>query len=274
MLRFHLAPLAWLVLGTAAVACQPAPPEVEEQEETGSTSTSSGSGSTGSIPSSTGASTGIASSSASGEDGTTTSGVADSTGSDGGTTVGLEDSGSSSTGEPSSVGCADGTREDLVDEAAYPSIAACSGGFWIPGVNLNTPLCDRQGGNDGPFPDGMGCSIDDLCAAGWHVCTSRYEVMEANLDCGSASWANGFFATGQSGEGANTCDDTGTNDVFGCGNAGYPNINGCAPLNRSTSNECVKLAGPWSCADPYDEVSTLAKTGSEFGGALCCLDAP
>lgn len=273
MSRVHLAPLAWLVLGMAG-ACQPTPPEVEEQEETESTSTGSDSGSTGSAPSSTGAGpTGVVSSSASGEDGTT-SGVADSTGSDGGTTVALEDSGSSSTGAPSPVGCADGTREDLTDEAAYPSIAACSGGFWIPGVNLDTPLCERQGGNDGAFPDGMGCSIDDLCAAGWHVCTSRQEVMAANLDCDGVSWTNGFFATGQSGLGSNTCNDTGTNDVFGCGNAGYTNISGCAPLNRSTSNLCVKLAGPWSCDDANDEVATLAKTGSDFGGALCCLDAP
>ena len=91
-------------------------------------------------------------------------------------------------------------------------------------------------------------------------------------DCGSLSWNLGFYATAQSGEGDNACAATGTNDVFGCGDVGYTNISGCAPLNRSTGNLCVELMGPWDCPSNVDEVGTLVKTGPDFGGALCCRD--
>jgi hypothetical protein len=256
------------------VACGDPPPEVGVQTES-----SAGSGSTGGA---TGPSTGPTSSEGTSPDpgsgdGSGTSGALDSTGTSSGTTAALEGSGSSSegtTGEVSPVGCADGFREALLDEAMYPNVAACAGGFWVPGVASPPPLCDRQGGDDGPLPDGMGCTIEDLCAEGWHLCTSRQEVAAAGLtDCGAPAWAGQFFATAQSGRGANTCNDTGTNDVFGCGDVGYANIEGCAPLNRSTGNLCVELPGAWACnEDAYDEVSHLVKPGPAVGGALCCRD--
>lgn len=271
------------VLGLAA--CTDTPPEV------GHTEGSSGSSSGGTTMLATGSSTdtsppggtssGAGSSAGSGDGTLGSSGSAgslDSTGSGSGTTAAIEGSGSSSestTGEVSPVGCADGFREALLDEAAFPSVAACAGGFWIAGVGAPVALCDRQGGDDGPLPDGMGCSIEDLCAEGWHLCTSRQEVAAAGLaDCGPQAWGGQFFATSQSGEGANTCNDTGTNDVFGCGDVGYGNISGCAPLNRSTGNLCVNLPGVWACMEnAYDEVSHLVKPGSDAGGALCCRDA-
>jgi hypothetical protein len=206
------------------------------------------------------------------------SGPLDSTGTSEGTTVEVEGSGSSSegtTGGVSPVGCADGFREALLDEAVHPNVAACAGGFWVPGVGSPVSQCDRQGGDDGPLPDGMGCSIEDLCAEGWHLCTSRQEVAAAGLagGCDGEAWGGQFFATSQSGEGANTCNDTGTNDVFGCGDVGYPKISGCAPLNRSTGNLCVSLPGAWACNDDaYDEVTYLVKPGPDDGGALCCRD--
>lgn len=263
------------------VACSDAPPEVGPTD-----GSSSGSGGTTMLA--TGASTGTpldgtssGSSSAGSGDGTMgssgSSGPLDSTGSGSGTTAAVEGSGSSSestAGEVSPVGCADGFREALVDEATFPNVAACAGGFWMAGVGAPVSLCDRQGGDDGPLPDGMGCTIEDLCAEGWHLCTSRQEVAAAGLgDCGAQAWGGQFFATSQSGNGANTCNDTGTNDVFGCGDVGYASISGCAPLNRSTGNLCVNLPGVWACMeDAYDEVSHLVKTGPDAGGALCCRD--
>lgn len=269
-----------IALALAIAACSSPPAEVGGETE-GSTG-SSGSGSSGTTESiepatSTGVSPGTSSGSGSGS-GDGSSGGLDSTGTSSGTTAAVEGSGSSSEGttgeEVSSVGCADGVREALLVELDYPNVAACAGGFWVPGVASPVPQCDRQGGNDGPFPDGMGCSIEDLCAAGWHLCTSRHEVAMAGLgSCEGESWGGQFFATSQSGEGANTCNDTGTNDVFGCGDVGYSNINGCAPLNRSTSNLCLNLPGAWACSeDAYDEVSYLVKPGPDAGGALCCRD--
>ncbi len=260
--------------------CGGDPQEVEGASTSlGSSSASSSSAATSSADGSTSSadtSTSRGESTSSGVDGSS-SGVLDSSGTTSGGVVGTDDSGSSSegtTGEVSPVGCADGFREALLDEGTYPNIAACAGGFWVPGVALGTPLCDRQGGDDGPLPDGMGCTIDDLCAEGWHLCTSRQEVAAAGVaSCDALAWGSQFFATGQSGEGANTCNDTGTNDVFGCGDVGHSNITGCAPLNRSTGNLCVNLPGVWSCAeDAYDEVAHLVKTGSVSGGALCCRD--
>lgn len=235
--------------------------------ESSSSGSSSGPGSSGPADA-----TGIGTGSASG-DGT------DGTGTTAAATGGTDDSGSGSgsgdttEGMVSDVGCADGEREALDDLAAYPNIAACSGGFSVPGVGTDMPTCDRSGGDDGLVPDGLSCRIDDLCAAGWHVCTSQGEVAAMGIgDCDAIAWNDGFYATAQSGEGFDSCAPTGTNDVFGCGDVGYTDIGGCSPLNRSTSDECGMIEGPWSCPDRYDELNTLVKTGPEFGGALCCRD--
>lgn len=266
------------VLGSYACSGPP-PPEVGSQTE-GSTGSGTAADATAVATSSgpplddgTSSSPGGGSGSGSGEG----SSSLDSTGTSSGTTAVVEGSGSSSegtTGGVSTVGCTDGFREALLDEVAYPNVAACAGGFWVPGVSSPAPLCGRQGGDDGPLPDGMGCTIEDLCAEGWHLCTSRHEVAAAGLnDCDAPAWDGQFFATGQSGEGSNTCNDTGTNDVFGCGDVGHGNISGCAPLNRSTGNLCANLPGAWACSeDAYDEASYLVKPGPNAGGALCCRE--
>lgn len=268
---------ARLTIALGLVACQPAPPIVSSSS-TDSASSATATTSGGSSPTTGTASTGIGSGSATGQGLTTITGsvtgsaTLDSSGTGSGTTA--SDSSSESTGEPSPIGCADGTRDALVDQVRHPNIAACAGGFGVPGVNIGLPVCDRQGGNDGPLPDGMGCSIEDLCAAGWHLCTSREEVMTAGLaNCASEIWSTQFFATAQSGNGNDACASMGFNDVFGCGDVGYGQINGCAPLNRSTSNLCMQIIGPWDCpGDAYSEASNLTKAGPENGGALCCRD--
>lgn len=265
----------WTALALLLGACPETPTEVDITT-TGSTtdapapSTSGpmGTSSTTASAETTGVATGSATGDGGNSEGTTAALDGGSTSSDSTSSGDAE-----STGSVSDVGCADGEREDLVDEVGFPNIAACSGGFAIPGVGQDMPTCDRQGGDDGPLPDGMTCSIDDLCAAGWHLCTGREEVSAMGIsDCGSLSWSTGFYATAQSGEGSNSCGPTGTNDVFGCGDVGYTNISGCAPLNRSTGNECGELSGPWSCPSAVDEAGTLVKSGPDVGGALCCRD--
>lgn len=270
-----------VVVAAAAAACSQVPLELPGSSTTSSATTSADGSSTAgpsaTTPGSTAATaeaTGVGTGSGSATGLDDTHGVE---GSGSGSTAAVEDSGSSSdgtTGEPSPVGCADGAREALIDEVAFPDLAACAGGFGVPGVGAGTPACNRQGGDDGPQPDGMGCAIDDLCAEGWHLCASRHEVLAAGLaSCDGMTWGGQFFATAQSGEGSNSCADTGTNDVFGCGDIGHTSIFECTPLNRSTGNLCVNLEGPWTCeGDAYDEVSSLVKPGSGSGGALCCRD--
>ena len=119
--------------------------------------------------------------------------------------------------------------------------------------------------------------VEDLCSEGWHVCMDRTEVMDdgvANCNDETISWGgNSFYATRQSGEGANTCNPTGLNDVFGCGDVGYTNIEGCAPLNRGSANLCNQLPAPWECGVSItQEADFIVKPDPQFGGVLCCRD--
>ncbi len=225
--------------------------------------------------------------------------------------------------ERDTAGCADGFREGFVDVAANPDIAGCSGGWSIPGVMLQnpgtapecptiatydtvSPACRRSAGNNGPNPNGFGCNVADLCAEGWHVCTSAGDVESHSPDgCVSATRTGDpplLFVSRQSSNGCLTCAtgsrtdpdcdgqectsgcaqtaDT-ANDVFGCGNFGdspgvsFPFI-GCGPLDVGTSNECADLQGSsWSCEDDGSgncEAFVITHQGPDFGGVLCCRD--
>lgn len=200
-------------------------------------------------------------------------GTSSSSGSGDGTSSSGGDS-SSSGDPPSTNGCSDGEREALLNEMTYPDIAACGGGWMFPGVLVNTAMCNREGGDDGVNPTGTGCSIEDLCSMGWHVCESRDEVTADGIaDCDAVFWGGAFFATRQSGLGSDTCNVNGINDVFGCGDIGHTMISGCAPLNVSTGNLCGGLPDPWTCGgDSASEADQLAKNAPQFGGALCCRD--
>lgn len=259
-----------LLVASLCTGCPDDPPSTTGTSGSSGSSSGSSTGEPGSTSQTMDPSTSSASGSASGE-GSSSSGVmADST--DTGT-----ESSSGTTGPLPDVGCADGEREALLDDAMYPDIAACAGGWSFPGVVTNTPMCDRMGGDDGPLPDGKGCAIDDLCAAGWHLCSSAMEVSDAGIaDCDSEElsmqWNGSFFATRQSGGGMDTCGVVGTNDVFGCGDIGFTMISGCAPLNRSTGNGCGELDDPpWNCnARLTSEAEFLLKESPDQGGALCC----
>ncbi len=222
----------------------------------------------------------------------------------------------------STVGCADGQREGFVDVGSYPDIAGCSGGWTSPGImaghsamapacpqlpdiaDSTRPACGRGAGDDGNSPGGDGCTVSDLCAAGWHVCTTASEVaLRAPRGCRDATRPNDaplFFATRQSSSGCAVCAiglRTGpecnpaactpgclqtpalSNDVFGCGNFGAP-VSGCGPLDRFSDNLCTAMVGsPWSCnaPTPTDDTGlcegyTVVKPGPSHGGVLCCRD--
>ena len=178
-------------------------------------------------------------------------------------------------GGAASVGCADGQREGFLDLATYPSIAACDGGFALPGViGLTGPACGRAAGDDGPFPDGAGCNAMDLCASGFHLCADFTEIAtKSATGCAGAAVgvAPTFYATAQPGAGQAKCGATGTDDVYGCGSMGAPPNVVCAPIDKWSGNDCKDLTAPWSCASPTEALN-LVKPGSTGGGVLCCRD--
>jgi hypothetical protein len=163
------------------------------------------------------------------------------------------------------------------------------------------PACSRRAGNDSSNPNGTGCAVADLCAAGWHVCTGAADVASHSPSgCDGAAAPSGppvFFASRQSSDGCGFCaTGTGTgaqcdsascaegcaetpwtsNDVFGCGNLGAtPPLVDCGPLDRFTNNLCGSVSANWSCVDDGTglcEAYTIVHSGPDFGGALCCSD--
>ena len=193
------------------------------------------------------------------------------------------------------AGCSDGERESFVDFAVYSDVAGCAGGWDIPGVYVvQPPACGRRAGDDGPNPNGMGCNVEDLCEAGWHVCRSAGELSASSPDgCAGAAGASGsFFATRQSGPGRGECatgttpgcagsdavagcapNDETTNDIFGCGGTGDLPAESCWPLDRFGHHQCHVLPPPWSCnSSGTDEALVVIKPGPEAGGVICCRD--
>jgi hypothetical protein len=231
----------------------------------------------------------------------------------GGKNVDFEPNSSASSNAPA-TGCADGTREGFVSLNAFPNIAGCSGGWSVPGVMATnpgtapscptitthdtvTPACGRMGGNAGLNPNGTGCDVADLCAAGWHVCNTAQDISSHSPNgCIGATSSDSplFFVSRQSSTGCGECatgsiagctassctagcaqTSVTSNDVFGCGNFGATSpLVGCGPIDVFSQNECSGLAGSsWSCSDDGSglcEAFVLTHSGPDDGGALCC----
>ncbi|MBI5609842.1 MAG: hypothetical protein HY902_13300 [Deltaproteobacteria bacterium] len=210
------------------------------------------------------------------------------------------------------IGCADGTREGFLDEAAWPQIAGCAGAWEKPGITPDSvaPTCNHQGGNSGSKADGSGCAAPDLCSAGWHICKTWQEVAQKSpTGCAGATPADAkpkslFFAIRQPSFNGSVCGNWGDgfNDVFGCGNLGtaLQADKKCGPLDRvmaSTKpnscgfNEAEPNLGPWQClgsgASDLNEGANVTKKAcqnqscqydgapigpADKGGVLCCHD--
>jgi tRNA A-37 threonylcarbamoyl transferase component Bud32 len=187
-------------------------------------------------------------------------------------------------GAEGEIGCADGTRDGFLDRRKYQTIAACAGGWSVPGVvggpNL-VPRCGLEGGNNGRRPDGAGCTAADLCAEGWQVCPTAALVMERAGGCQDAVPDGGsdtlFFATGQRAT-RHLCDGFGLNNVHGCGGGlGPAEDPSCAPFSRRLGHQECSAMPPWSCStdpsavvDGQNEAAIVTKAGSSGGGVLCC----
>jgi hypothetical protein len=173
------------------------------------------------------------------------------------------------------VGCSDGEREAFTDTTTWPAIAACDGGWDVPGVRPPpSATCARSAGDDSGNPAGAGCSAEDLCALGWHLCTGAEDVVDSSPDActGMGAEPDTFYATGQSSETGNPCTDGGRNDLWGCGTLGAEH-DSCLPLTRASFDLCQALAPPWDCGqDGVNEATNLIKPGGGGGGVLCCAD--
>jgi hypothetical protein len=146
-----------------------------------------------------------------------------------------------------------------------------------------TPKCDRRSGNNGEIPSGIGCSVADICAAGWHVCDSLEEVVDLAEDCRPALPASFamrvFYVTRQRAEDdeCSNNNNEGLDNLHGCGNFGSIEDPSCRPFLYTLHQPDCFANPPWECDDPSSlsfegEMAVVVKRGSERGGALCCKD--
>jgi len=228
------------------------------------------------------------------------------------------------------VGCSDGTREGFLDVSSYPNIAGCGGAWTVPGISrfhpavapacpnlkpedTSKPRCGRLGGNQGTNSKGSGCTVEDICSVGWHVCLD-YQDVNLNTqnkgcqDTGSNVVGDYLFLSRQSSNGCGNCaegtsvgsecnsvscslgclqSESVSNDVFGCGNYGSSVTGGynCPPFNYFSYNLCSSIkttssgaSTGWFCAPPEDpigycETYTIVNSNPSNGGVLCCKDA-
>jgi hypothetical protein len=189
-------------------------------------------------------------------------------------------SGASSSGGSASnatPGCADGTREGYLDE---DEIAACSGAFSIEGISTAlsaSPGCERGSGNDGVTRDGQGCSVEDLCSEGFHVCESAQEIaVRSSTGVCPTDLEMGFWLTRQGESVGGECVASGTNNLVGCGNSfGRAAPASCAPLDTEFRYIDCQASSTWECgtaAEANSEGVVVHKSGPGGGGVLCCKD--
>jgi len=115
----------------------------------------------------------------------------------------------------------------------------------------------------------MGCSAEDLCASGWHICTDQADFSLSSGNCSElVSDLPTFYATAQGSAGSNICDGNGANDIFGCGRACGAPTSQCGSLDRVLTS-MTPLAG-WDLGsiDTAERDNVSKAEGS--GGVLCC----
>jgi len=187
-------------------------------------------------------------------------------------------------GDPTTVGCSDGTRDGFRDLGTWPRIAGCAGGWQVAGLLAKysrTPLCNRIAGNSSENPEGAGCSAADLCALTWHTCLDGPDVASHSPtgDCqgivSPEEQALFVVMVGASPQGVCCPDPTAANDLHGCGTIGEPDSGGCPPLDRRMGFAECAATGVWQCGDEdsiFSEADVVTKPGSSLGGVLCCKD--
>jgi hypothetical protein len=151
----------------------------------------------------------------------------------------------------------------------------------VPGTTTEAstqPMCNRMAGNDGAIVDGQGCTVEDLCAKGWHVCVDNDEVgaKSSTGECEQAPFDT-FYLTRQAQDGNGDCvGPPAVNNLVGCGTKGEESPSNCNPLSRYMRYVHCIPSLTWFCgsdlADGSHEADLVAKIGPGEGGVLCCRD--
>jgi hypothetical protein len=193
-------------------------------------------------------------------------------------------------------GCAQGQRSD--GDPGLPHVAMCAAAWLVPGISsdsadsLATP-CGRQAGGDGTstVDHQTGCSAEDNCAAGWHLCADETDLAARGLSralCDALDdQAGSFWASRQPASQPNrdptlpTCG-SGHARIIGCGPlyaARAPA--GCSLLSRyigelpavspSPAWDCADHSdGSWQCGSDGNEARQVVKPRADHGGVICC----
>lgn len=175
-------------------------------------------------------------------------------------------------GDPSLVGCSDGTREAFHDLNAFPTIAGCIGS-WNGAQSLREPSTGKSCGEN------LGeCAVPaDVCAAGWHICSQS--GLLADLDrvtaeqCRKNAGPGRFVAAISHCKTQSGCKyESGENASYDCFPKGWCSEPVCCGENCGTGS-CP--SGIWAndthIAKGTDQ-GCGAMTSSRAGGILCCKD--
>lgn len=161
--------------------------------------------------------------------------------------TGIVDAATDTDAVPASTGCADGTREGLVDPIAFPAVAAC-GGSWTGDVG------------------GAGA----LCAAGWHVCLGSEPAVAAVTYAAATAFA-GCFAIDAAQDNFVCRPDCSAQVAAGVDTAANIDLAGVG------ASCAFQFPGGGGClADGRIDHSENTGTGCDFApgvttGVVCCL---
>jgi hypothetical protein len=183
-------------------------------------------------------------------------------------------------------------------DPGLPGLAFCSAAWQVPGVSataapasMATP-CARQPAALGRSASGASCSVEDNCAAGWHVCSGDSDVTAHGLTselCDGFDNQRAFFTTREPAMAVLTdqtrppaCGPTGATRLVGCGSLLGRGTTGCATLTRSLGIQVVLPAFlcdasaniGWLCGGTvFAEAVNVTKPRVDHGGVICCRDS-
>ncbi|MCW5801404.1 MAG: hypothetical protein KIT31_03265 [Deltaproteobacteria bacterium] len=98
------------------------------------------------------------------------------------------------------IGCADGERDGFADFEVFPRIAACAG-VWVPAASLRKPATGSPCGGEV-----MCASPADLCATGWHICSSAQELAVVSAEQCAEAGEGQYLAAMSSSAAEGECD--------------------------------------------------------------------
>ena len=158
----------------------------------------------------------------------------------------------------SPLGCADGTREGFKSVDKYPNLCGVRGvaGKFPASVSAETMTLSATGARatTAPISPAWPALRWPISAPRAGTSASRRARFSTNTqDCKDALTPSAqpmFFATRQRGP-MLTCDpmnQTGTNNIYGCGNFGTPVMAACTPFTRMLRDADCRANPPWMCA--------------------------